>query len=123
MLLMECERAELEAFYRRYLQRCNEHRCDELGGFVDENVEINGAGEGLKGYAEGLRAVVEASPDYHWDLRHLLVDGCWLSAHLVDTGTTRAGRYISMHEFAMYRVAGGRIVEVWGDLDRTRLAT
>jgi predicted ester cyclase len=27
-----------------------------------------------------------------------------------------------MPEFAIYRVASGRIVEVWGDLDRTRLA-
>jgi predicted ester cyclase len=92
MLLMERQPAELEAFYRRYLQRCNEHRFDELGEFVDENVEVNG-----------------------------LVDGCWLSAHLVDTGTTPTGRSIDIQEFAIYRVAGGRIIEVWGDLDRIRL--
>jgi predicted ester cyclase len=72
--------------------------------------------------AGGLGGVVEALPDYHWDLRHLLVDGCWFSAHLVDTGTTPTGRSISIQEFAMYRVAAGRIVEVWGDLDRIRLA-
>jgi predicted ester cyclase len=122
MLLVECERAELEAFYRRYLQRCNEHRFDELGEFVDENVEVNGAGQGLWEYAKGLGAFVEALPDYHWDLRHLLIDGCWLSAHLVDTGTTPAGWSISVQEFALYRVAGGRIIEAWGDLDRSRLA-
>lgn len=121
MLLMECQRAELEAFYRHYLQRCNEHRFDELGEFVDENVEVNGAGQGLRGYAKGLAEVAEAFPDYHWDLRHLLVDGCWLSAHLVDTGTTPTGRSIKIQEFAIYRVAGGRIIEVWGDLDRIRL--
>jgi predicted ester cyclase len=123
MMLMECERAELEDFYRRYLGRCNEHRFDELGEFVDENVEVNGARQGLRGYAEGRGKVVEAFPDYHWDLRHLLVDRCWLSAHLVDTGTTPAGRSITLQEFAVYRVADGRIAEVWGDLDRTRLAT
>ena len=118
---MECEHAELEAFYRRYLQRCNEHRFDELGEFVERNVEVNGERLGFRGYAEGLAAVVEAFADYHWDLRRVLVDGCWLSAHLVDTGTTRAGRSVSTQEFAMYRVAGSRIVEVWGDLDRARL--
>ena len=111
---MECEHAELEAFYRRYLQRCNEHR-------FERNVEVNGERLGFRGYAEGLAAVVEAFADYHWDLRHLLVDGCWLSAHLVDTGTTRAGRSVSTQKFAMYRVAGRRIVEVWGNLDRARL--
>jgi len=119
---MEREHVGLEAFYRRYLQRCNAHHFDELGEFVDRDVEVNGARLGLRRYAEGLAAVVEALPDYHWDLRHLLVDGRWLGAHLVDTGTTPAGRSVSTQEFAVYRVADSRIVEVWGDLDRTRLA-
>jgi predicted ester cyclase len=118
---MEYERAELEAFYLRYLQRCNEHRFDQLSEFVAENVEVNGSHQGLRGYAEGLGAVVEALPDYHWELRRLLVDGCWLSAHLLDKGTTADGRPVSMQEFAMYRVVDGRIAQVWGDLDRTRL--
>jgi predicted ester cyclase len=116
------DRAELEAFYRRYLQRCNEHRFGELGEFVDEHVEVNGVARNLRWYAGGLGAVVAAFPDFHWDLRHLLVDGCWLSARLADTATTAAGRAVSLHELAMYRVAGGRIVEVWGDLDHTRVA-
>jgi predicted ester cyclase len=123
MLLMNCDRAELDAFYRRYLERCNERPFGELGEFVGENVEVNGEAVGLRSYAEGLGAVVALVPDYHWDVRHLLVDGCWLSAHLVGTGTTPAGQFISMPEFAIYRMADGRIVEVWGDLDRTRLAT
>jgi predicted ester cyclase len=82
---------------------------------------VNGDRLALRGYAEGLAAVVEAFPDYRWDLRHLLVDGCWLSAHLMDTGTTPAGRSAMTQEFAMYRVARSRIVEVWGDLDRAQL--
>jgi predicted ester cyclase len=118
---MECARTELAAFYRSYLRRCNEHRFDTLGEFVDEKVEVNDAGMGLRRYAEGLGSVVEVFPDFHWDLRRLLVDGCWLSAHLFDTGTTPAGRSVEIREFAMYRVDGGRIVEVWGDLDRERL--
>jgi predicted ester cyclase len=56
---MATERAELEAFYRRYLQRCNEHRFDELDEFVDEHVEVNGVVQGLHGtprdWARSLR--------------------------------------------------------------------
>jgi predicted ester cyclase len=115
--LMQCDRAELEAFYRRYLGCCNERRFGELGGFVSQDVEVNGAVRGLRWYAEGLGKFVEAFPDFHWDLRHLLVEGCWLSARLADTGTTPAGRSVRTRELAMYRVVGGRIVEVWGDLD------
>lgn len=38
MLGMEGERTELEAFYRRYIQCCNEHRFDDLGEFVDQTL-------------------------------------------------------------------------------------
>ena len=55
-------------------------------------------------------------------MRHLLIDGWWLSAHLTDTGTAATGQARQrVQEFAVYRLAGGRIVEVWGDLDRSRL--
>lgn len=116
------DRGELEAFYRCYLRCCNEHRFGELGEFVDENVEVNGAVQGLRRYADGLGSVVEAFPGFHWDLRHLLVEG-WLSSRLADTGTAPDGRSVSIPEFAMYRVASGRIAEVWGDLDHARLAS
>ena len=81
------------------MDRCNEHRFDELGEFVDQNVEVNGAVHGF-----------------------LLIDDCWLGAHLTDTGTSVAGGFVTIQEFAIYRVAGGRIVAVWGDLDEDRLA-
>ncbi|TDW77829.1 ester cyclase [Kribbella pratensis] len=116
------KRGELDDFYRSYLQRCNEHRFDELGEFVDGSVEVNGVPHDLQRYAGGLQSVVQEYPDFHWELRHLLVDGEWLSAHLIDTYTTSAGRTASLQELAMYRVADGRIVQVWGDLEHSRLA-
>ena len=45
--LVACERTELAAFYRRYIGRCNEHRFDGLGEFVDQHVEVNGGVHGL----------------------------------------------------------------------------
>jgi predicted ester cyclase len=60
---MECERTELKAFYRRYLARCNEHRFGDLDDFVSKNVQVNGAFVRFRGYAAGLRAVVDAVPD------------------------------------------------------------
>jgi len=122
MLPMECDRAQLTAFYQRYIQRCNEHRFAELGEFVDQDVEVNGARVGLQAYAAGLTTVVQAFPDFHWDLQHLLVDGEWLSTRLFDTGTSPAGESITLQEFAIYRLAAGRIAAVWGDLEKTRFA-
>ena len=119
----------LAAFYRRYNEVCNAHRFDELGGYVAEGVEVNGAVQGLRGYVDGLADVVRAFPDYRWDLRHLLVDGDRIAAHFVDTGTHRGeflgvpatGRAVTTQEFAVYRVADGRIVEVWVTADNLRL--
>ena len=45
-----------------------------------------------------------------------------MSARLVDTGTTRDGRSITLQEFAVYRIEDGRIAAVWGDLEPRRLA-
>jgi predicted ester cyclase len=124
---METDRAELTAFYRRYNERCNAHRFEELGEFVAADVRVNDSAVGLAGYIAGLRAVVEAFPDYHWDLRRLLVDGSWLSAQLSNTGTHTGTfrdvpatvRMIATTELALYRTEGGKIVESWGDLGAT----
>jgi predicted ester cyclase len=115
---------ERAGFYRRYLDRCNDHAFDRLDEFVAAEVHVNGEQRGLGSYVQGLEDVVRAFPDYHWELRHLLVDEPMLAAHLVDTGThlgtvldvPPTGRAVSLHEFAVYRIAAGRIAEVWGNL-------
>lgn len=100
----------------------NEHRTEHLREFVAHDVVINGIDRGLDAYANGLRPVLRAFPDYRWELRHLMVDGAWIAAHLADTGTHRrafldvqaTGRSVRTHEFAFYSVDAGRIAEVWG---------
>jgi predicted ester cyclase len=112
----------LAAFYRRYNACCNEHRFEDLPQFVAPGVVINGTDRGLDAYAEALRVVVRAFPDYRWELRHLLVDPPWIAAHLADTGTHRGsflgvsptGRSVSTEEFAFYRIDAEKITEVWG---------
>jgi predicted ester cyclase len=116
------DRAALHELYARYLQRCNEHRFAELGEFVADDVEVNGTATGLQGYVDGLQSIVDTYPDFHWDLQRLLVDGSWLSARLIDTGSTRGGPSITVQEFAMYRIDHGRIAAAWGDLDPPRPA-
>ena len=120
---------QLKDWYRRYNELCNDHRFDALGSFVAPDVVVNGETQGLDGYVAGLRSVVEAFPDYRWDLRHLLVEGSWIAAHFVDTGTHRGtfrgvratGRAVTTQEFAMYRVEDGLIVEVWVTADNAAL--
>ena len=122
---MRPEREDLLTFYKRYLQRCNQHRFDELGEFVAN--DVNGPAIRLTQYIAGLHAVVEAFPDYHWELHRLLVDDQWLAARLSGTGThnglfrgiAATGRVIHTQELVIYRTAYGKIVESWGDLGST----
>ena len=119
----------LESFYRRYNDACNAHRFAGLGEFVAADVEVNGERQGLDAYVAGLEAVVAAFPDYRWDLRHLLIDGDWVAAHFVDTGTHQGpflgvpatGRAVNTQEFACYRIEAERIAEVWVTADNLRL--
>jgi predicted ester cyclase len=111
---VDTEREALRDFYRRYMARCNEHRFEELDEFVDADVLINGDTRGFDAYVAGLRAMVAPFPGYRWEPRRLLVDGDWLSAYFTDTGVASTGRAVATQEFAHYRVAGGKIVEVYG---------
>jgi aspartyl-tRNA synthetase len=121
------EQAEdLAAVYRRYNDVCNDHRFDLLQDLVHEDVVVNGEARGLGTYVEDLQAVVQAFPDYHWDLRHLLIDGDRIAAHFEDTGThlgdpflgvRASGRRVRTQEFAFYRLVTGRIAEVWVTAD------
>ena len=121
--------AELRDFYLRYNACCNGHELGRLGEFVAADVRVDGEPRGLDGYVAGLEDVLRAFPDYRWDIRHLLVDPPVVAAHFTDTGThlgeflgvPATGRRVETQEFAVYRVAGGRIAEVWVTADNLRL--
>jgi predicted ester cyclase len=121
---MGLDRAEMVALYGRYLARCNEHRVDELGEFVSEQVSGSGPVDGLAAYIEGVRAVCTAFPDYHWDVQDLVVEEDRIAARLIGQGThtgpfsgiVPTGRRIRTQELVLYRIADGKIAQCWGDL-------
>jgi predicted ester cyclase len=121
---MALERADVVALYERYLLRCNEHRFDQLGEFVSEQVSGSGAVDGLAGYIDGVKAVCTGFPDYRWELQELVVEEDTIAARLIGQGThtgpfdgiAPTGRRISTQELVIYRFADGKIVRCWGDL-------
>ena len=122
-------REAVEAFYLRYLAACNAHDFEALGAFVAADVRVNGSYQGLDAYVSGLREVIRGFPDYRWELGDLLIDGDRVAARFTDTGTHRGpgfgvpatGRFVRTQEFAFYRLAGGRIAEVWVAADNLRV--
>jgi predicted ester cyclase len=122
---VEPERADLVARYKQYLTLCNEHRFDELGEFVDEQVSGSGAEDGRAAYIERVKAVGTGFPDYRWELQELVVEQNTIAARLIGRGThtgsfdgiAPTGRQIATQELVIYRFADGKIVRCWGDLN------
>ncbi len=121
---MGAERADVVAVYERYLARCNEHRFDQLGEFVSQQVSGSGPVDGLAAYIDGVKAVCTAFPDYHWEVQQLVVEEDTIAARLIGQGThtgpfsgiAPTGRKVSTQELVIYRIADGKIVQCWGDL-------
>ena len=121
---MGLEHADVIGRYQRYLACCNEYRFDDLGEFVSERVSGSGPVDGLAAYIDGVRAVVIAFPDYHWELQETVVSGDTVAARLIGQGThtgpfgdiAPTGRRIRTQELVIYRFADGKIVHCWGDL-------
>ena len=115
----------MAALYERYLTCCNEYRFDELAEFVDERVSGSGSEDGLAAYIERVKAVRTGFPDYHWELQELIVEENTIAARLTGRGTHNGffdgiaptGRKITIQELVVYRIADGKIIGCWGDLN------
>jgi predicted ester cyclase len=74
-----------------------------------------------------LRRRISAFPDWHREIRHLVVDGDYIAVHFTVTGTHRGafqgieatGRRLTISEFTLHRVEDGKFAEVWdlADMD------
>jgi predicted ester cyclase len=65
--------------------------------------------------------LISAFPDWHWEMRHIVVDGDYIAVHFTVTGThwgtfqgiAATGRRVAISEFTLYRVEDGKFAEVW----------
>ena len=69
--------------------------------------------------------LISAFPDWHWEIRHLFVDGDYVALHFKVTGTHRGtfqgiqatGRRVTISQFTLYRVQDDKFAEVWDVAD------
>lgn len=121
---MSSGRTDVVALYERYLTCCNEHRFDDLGEHVSDQVGGSGAVDALTASIDRCKAVTTAFPDYRWELQQRVVEGDTVAARLIGQGThtgpfgdiAPTGRRIRTQELVFYRFAEGKIVQCWGDL-------
>lgn len=121
---MAADPGDVVVLYERYLAACNAHRLDLVAELVSDEVGGSGADDGLGPYLRRIEVVLEAFPDYRWDLQQRVVEGDSVVARLIGRGThtgtfdgiAPTGRRLATQELVMYRFAEGKIVGCWGDL-------
>lgn len=115
------QRDEYRSLYLSYLEHCNEHDFDRMASFYTPTIKVNDVPMDPAAVTAQFVPLISAFPDWHWEMRHLVVDGDDIAVHFTVTGTHRGafqgieatGRRVGVSEFTLYRVEDGKFAEVW----------
>jgi steroid delta-isomerase-like uncharacterized protein len=121
------QREENRSLYLSYLEYCNEHDLDGMASFYTSTIKVNDLPMDPAAVSAQFEPLFSAFPDWHWEIRNLVVDGDHIAVHFTVTGTHRAafqgieatGRRVTSSEFTFYRLEDGKFAEVWdlADMD------
>ncbi|OBG76088.1 hypothetical protein A5701_20360 [Mycobacterium sp. E3305] len=122
---------DYQSLYKSYLEHCNEHDFDSMASFYTPTIKVNGVPMDPASVTDQFAPVIAAFPDWHWEMRHIVVDEENIVVHFEVTGTHRGtfqgieatGRRVSISEFTLYRVEEGKFAEVWDLVDMAALIT
>ena len=118
---MVTQRDEYRSLYQSYLEACNEHDFDRMQSFYTSTITVNDVPMDAAAVTAQLVPIVSAFPDWHWNVRHLVIDGDAIALHFSVTGSHRGtflgieatGRHVTISEFTLYLVEGGKFAKVW----------
>jgi steroid delta-isomerase-like uncharacterized protein len=118
---------EHRALYQSYLEACNAHDFPRMQTFYTPTLVVNDVPMERATVTTQFEPVVAAFPDWHWKVRHQVVDDDYIVLHFDVTGTHRGtfqgieatGRRIAIKQFTLYQVEGDQFTAVWdlADMD------
>jgi steroid delta-isomerase-like uncharacterized protein len=119
--MLMTQRDEYQSLYLSYLKYCNEHDFDRMASFYASPIKVNDVPMDPAAATAQFVPLISAFPDWHWEMRHLVVDGGNIALHFTVTGThggafqgiEATGRRVSVSEFTLYHVEDGKFAEVW----------
>ena len=115
------QRDEHRSLYLSYLEYCNNHDVDRMASFYTSTIKVNDVPKNPAAVAAQFTTLFSAFPDWHWEIRNLVVDDDYIAVHFTVIGTHRGtfqgfeatGRPVTISEFTFYRVEDGKFAEVW----------
>jgi predicted ester cyclase len=92
-----------------------------MASFYTSTIKVNDVPMDPAAVTAQFVPVISASPDWHWEIRHIVVDGDNIAVHFTVTGTHRGafqgieatGRRVTVSEFTLYHAEDGKFAEVW----------
>lgn len=128
------ETSKLEAnknLVRRFVEEVkNARKLDALGEYFatdykEHNPTVASFGPGLAGYKNFLGHLFAAFPDDKVSIELLTADGDVVSYRATENGTHKAeflkipatGKHATWTEIQFFRIANGKVVEHWVDVD------
>src|SRR6478609_7908686 len=119
------QREEHRSLYVSYLQYCNKHDLDGMASFYKSTMRVNDVPMDRAAVAAQFAPLFSAFPDWHWEIRNLVVEGDCIAVHFTVAGTHRGalqgieatGRRVSISELTFYRLEDGKFAEVWDHTD------
>jgi predicted ester cyclase len=120
---------DLEALYHAYIDCLNRQDWDELGQYVDDEVEHNGRPLKLSGYRDMLVRDFEDIPDLSFNIQLLASSSPLIAARLafrcspkgLFLGLKVNGRTVSFAENVFYEFKLSKIASVWSVVDRAAI--
>jgi predicted ester cyclase len=100
------QRDELRSLYLSYLRYCNEHDFDRMASFYTSTIKVNDVPMDPAAVTAQFAPLISAFPDWHWEIRHIVVDSDY-AVHFTVAGTHRGafqgieatGRRVTISEF------------------------
>ena len=120
---------EMREWHQEYLEACNRHDLDAVRSFIDPGVRRAHLPGGSDAWTDDLDELFRAFPDWQWRRIQLLVEEDRVAVHLRASGTHTGAfrgvaptrRHVNVAEFAILRVANGRVTEFSGTTDHVEL--
>ena len=114
------QREQHRSLYLSYLEHCDKHDLDRMASFYTSTIKVNEVPMDPAAVAAQFAPLFSAFPDWHWEIRNLVVDGDYIAVHFTVTGTHRGvfqgieatSRRVTISEFTFYRLEDDKFTEV-----------
>ena len=92
-----------------------------MASFYTSTIKVNDVPMDPAAVTSQFAPLISGFPDWHWEIRHIVVDSDYIAVHFTVTGTHQGtfqgieptGRRVTVSEFTLYHVKEGKFDEVW----------